>query len=155
MQDQLGHSIAQATVTPWILDCDTTIKGTARTQRRCGGQLQPAQARAPQSRHAHLLDRQPAPGAERAVGAGQPAQPTHARFGLSTLLDGIPQHQRPKLVRGDCAFGSEGEMGALEAIGQPDLFKLRQSAGVKRLVQRQWARRDWARAGMRAKTCCA
>ena len=26
MQDQLKHSIAQATATPWILDCDTTIK---------------------------------------------------------------------------------------------------------------------------------
>jgi hypothetical protein len=26
MQDQLKHSIAQATTTPWILDCDTTIK---------------------------------------------------------------------------------------------------------------------------------
>ena len=26
MQEQLRHSIAQATATPWILDCDTTIK---------------------------------------------------------------------------------------------------------------------------------
>src|SRR6266576_4714637 len=26
MQEQLKHSIAQATATPWILDCDTTIK---------------------------------------------------------------------------------------------------------------------------------
>ena len=27
MQDQLKHSIAQATTTPWILDCDTTVPG--------------------------------------------------------------------------------------------------------------------------------
>jgi hypothetical protein len=26
MQEQLKHSIAQATLQPWILDCDTTIK---------------------------------------------------------------------------------------------------------------------------------
>ena len=26
MQDQLKHSIAQATAPPWILDCDTTLK---------------------------------------------------------------------------------------------------------------------------------
>lgn len=26
MQEQLKHSIAQATATAWILDCDTTIK---------------------------------------------------------------------------------------------------------------------------------
>ncbi len=26
MQEQLRHSIAQATATPWILDCDTTLR---------------------------------------------------------------------------------------------------------------------------------
>ena len=55
--------------------------------------------------------------------------------------------QRPKLVRCGCAYGSEGEMSALEAIGQPYLFKLRQSAGAKRLVQRQWTRGDWCHVG--------
>ena len=30
----------------------------------------------------------------------------HARPGLLALLEGIPQAQRPKLVRGDCAYGS-------------------------------------------------
>src|SRR5665213_900503 len=60
---------------------------------------------------------------------------------------------RPKLVRGDCAYGSEGEMSALEAIGQPYLFKLRQSAGVKKLVKRQWRRRDWCPVGQGWDAC--
>ena len=70
----------------------------------------------------------------------------HARPGLLALLEGMPRAQRPKLVRGDCAYGSEGEMSALEAINQPYLFKLRQSAGVKKFVQRQLS--------SRAKTHC-
>ena len=63
------------------------------------------------------------------------------------LLEGLPQGQRPQLVRCDCAYGSEGEMSALQAIGQACLFKLRHSAGVKTLVKRQWQRRDWCPVG--------
>ena len=44
-------------------------------------------------------------------------------------------------------------MSALEAIGQPYLFKLRQSAGVKKLVQRQWRRRDWCPVGQGWNAC--
>ena len=48
---------------------------------------------------------------------GNRHSPVHARAGLLALLEGMPRHQRPKRVRGDCAFGSE--MSALEVIGQP------------------------------------
>lgn len=44
-------------------------------------------------------------------------------------------------------------MSALEAIDQPYLFKLRQSAGVKKLVQRQWRRRDWCSVGQGWEAC--
>lgn len=77
----------------------------------------------------------------------------YARPGLVALLQSLPEDQRPRLVRGDSAFGSEGEMSALEALGQPYLFKLRQTAGVKALVQRQWARRDWCELGQGWQGC--
>ena len=67
------------------------------------------------------------------LGPGNRHGPVHARpvkLALA-LLEGQPQEQRPKLVRGGRAIGREGEMSALEAINQPYLFKLRQSAGVK------------------------
>jgi hypothetical protein len=58
-------------------------------------------------------------------------------------LAGLPPEQRPALVRGDIAFGNEGVMAEMETLGQAYLFKLRQTAGVKRLIERQWSRRDW------------
>ena len=153
MQDQLKHSIAQATTTPWILDCDTTIKVLYGKQDGAVVSYNPHKPGRPSHAiHTYwignlrlVLDAQLEPGNRHS--------PAHARPGLLALLEGMPQEQRPKLVRGDCAYGSEGEMSALEAIGQPYLFKLRQSAGVKRLVQRQWTRRDWCTVGQGWDAC--
>jgi hypothetical protein len=153
MQEQLKHSIAQATVEPWILDCDTTIKVLYGKQDGAVVSYNPHKPGRPSHAiHTYwignlrlVLDAQLEPGNRHS--------PVHARPGLMALLEGMPQAQRPKLVRGDCAFGSEGEMSALEAIGQPYLFKLRQSAGVKRLVKRQWQRRDWCNVGQGWDAC--
>jgi hypothetical protein len=153
MRDQLQHSIARATATPWILDCDTTIKPLYGKQAGAVVGYNPHKPGRPSHAiHTYwignlrlVLDAQLEPGNRHS--------PVHARPGLVALLEGLPAQQRPRLVRGDCAFGSEGEMSALEALGQPYLFKLRQSAGVKRLVQRQWARRDWCPVGQGWQAC--
>jgi hypothetical protein len=57
-------------------------------------------------------------------------------------LERLPPEQRPVRVRGDSAFGNEGIMAALEDLEQAYLFKLHQSAGVKRLIERQGSRYD-------------
>ena len=153
MQEQLSHSIAQATATAWILDCDTTIKVLYGKQDGAVVSYNPHKPGRPSyAIHTYwignlrlVLDAQLEPGNRHS--------PVHARPGLLALLESLPQTQRPQLVRGDCAFGSEGEMSALEAIGQPYLFKLRQSAGVKKLVQRQWSRRDWRPVGQGWDAC--
>ena len=153
MQDQLKPSIAQATATPWILDCDTTIKVLYGKQEGAVVSYNPHKPGRPSHAiHTYwignlrlVLDAQLEPGNRHS--------PVHARPGLLALLEGMPREHRPKLVRGDCAFGSEGEMSALEAIEQPYLFKLRQSAGVKKLVQRQWTRRDWCNVGQGWDAC--
>jgi Transposase DDE domain len=59
-------------------------------------------------------------------------------------LDRTSPEQRPALVRGDCGFGKEPLIAQLEERGWPYLFKLRQSAGVKKLITRQFARDDWS-----------
>ncbi len=153
MQDQLKHSIAQAATTPGIPDCDTTVKVLYGKQGGAVVSYDPHKPGRPSlAIHTYwignlrlVLDAQLEPGNRHS--------PSHARAGLLALLEGMPQAQRPKLVRGDCAFGSQGEMSVLEAIGQPYLFKLRQSAGVKRFVQRQWSRRDWCAVGQGWDAC--
>jgi hypothetical protein len=59
------------------------------------------------------------------------------------LLKALPVEQRPRLVRGDIAFGVDPVMRELEDMEQAYLFKLRQSAGVKRLIERLWRHSDW------------
>jgi len=51
------------------------------------------------------------------------------------------------LVRGDCGFGNEPFIVELEKRGQPYLFKLRQTSGVKKLLMRQFVRKDWTTPG--------
>ena len=54
--------------------------------------------------------------------SGKRHSPSHSRPGLVALIDGLTPECRPRLVRGDIAFGSEGEMAALEALAQAYLF---------------------------------
>jgi hypothetical protein len=64
---------------------------------------------------------------------------------LREILERLPAEQRPARVRGDSAFGNEGAMAALEDLKQADLSKLRRSAGVKRLIERQESRHEQTR----------
>lgn len=78
------------------------------------------------------------------VAPGKSHSAIKARPGLTGLLDKLLPEQRPALVRGDCGFGNEPFIAQLEERDQPYLFKLRQSAGVKKLLARQFAREDWS-----------
>jgi hypothetical protein len=59
------------------------------------------------------------------------------------LIEDLTAEKRPTLVRGDSAFGNEGVMAEMEEIGQRYLFKLRQRAGIKRLIERKWQQNQW------------
>jgi hypothetical protein len=85
--------------------------------------------------------------------AGNRHSPSYGRAGLKALIESLPADERPQLVRGDSAFGSEGEMVQLEELNQPYLFKLRQTAGVKQLIKRQWQRQDWSAMGQGWQGC--
>lgn len=143
MQAQLRHSIANALDSGWILDCDTTVKVLYGHQDGAVISYNPHKPGRPSHTiHTYwignlrlVLDAQ--------LQAGNRHSPSHGREGLKALLQGLPPEQRPRLVRGDSAYGSEGEMLQLEELQQPYLFKLRQTAGVKQLIQRQWKHQDW------------
>jgi hypothetical protein len=147
MQAQLRHSIAQATQKDWILDCDTTVKVLYGHQEGAVLSYNPKKPGRP-SHIIHtywiasrrlVLDAQ--------LQAGNQHSAAHGRAGLKALLESLSPGERPQLVRGDSAYGREGEMLELEQLAQPYLFKLRQTAGLKQLIKRQWTRQDWSDMG--------
>ena len=81
------------------------------------------------------------------VQGGKASAAKHSLPRLCLLIERLAPEERPTLVRGDNAFGNEGVMAALEALGQRYLFKLRQTAGVKRLIERQWQQGEWQDVG--------
>lgn len=147
MKAALGESTSEALRTPWILDCDTTIKLLYGHQDGAEISYNPRKPGRPSHAiHTYwignvrmVLDAE--------VQGGKAHSAKHGLPRLRSLLEGLPPEKRPRLVRGDCAFGNETVMVEMEDILQLYLFKLRQSAGVKRLIERQWARDDWSDVG--------
>ncbi|HMK28256.1 MAG TPA: transposase, partial [Terriglobales bacterium] len=143
MDTALAESVGEALNTPWILDGDTTVKPLYGHQDGAEVSYNPTKPGRPSHvLHTYwignlrlVLDVE--------VHNGKAHAAKHSLPRLCALLEGLRPEHRPVLVRGDNAFGNEGVMADLEALEQPYLFKLRQSAGVKRLIERQWSRRDW------------
>jgi hypothetical protein len=143
MDAALKDSIREALSTGWILDCDTTIKLLYGHQDGAEISYNPIKPGRPSHAiHTYwianvrlVLDAE--------VQGGKAHAAKHSLPRLIHILKALPSKQRPRLVRGDNAFGNEPVMAELEAIGQTYLFKLRQSPGVKRLIDRHWSRADW------------
>lgn len=147
MDAALKESTFEALGTDWILDVDTTVKLLFGHQDGAEIGYNPGkQGRPSHNIHTYwianlrlVLD------AEVKGGKTHPAK--YSLPGLIRLLQALPPEKRPRLVRGDSAFGNDPVMTALELIGQMYLSKLRQTPGVKRLIERNWSRQDWQDAG--------
>jgi hypothetical protein len=147
MDTALSESVREALRTPWILDIDTTIKLLFGHQAGAEIGYNPTKPGRPShSLHTYwvgnlrlVLDVE--------VQGGKAHAAKHSLPRLRLLIEQLPPEERPSLVRGDNAFGNEHVMADMEEIEQPDLFKLRQTAGVKRLIERQWSCGDWEDVG--------
>ena len=147
MDTALRESTFEALSTDWILDCDTTVKLLYGHQDGADIAYNPTKPGRP-SHNIHtywianlrlVLD------AEVKAGKTHPAK--YSLPGLMRLLKALPLDKRPKLVRGDSAFGNDPVLTELESIDQKYLTKLRQTTGVQRLIERNWSRQDWQDAG--------
>ena len=147
MDAALRESTFEALSTDWILDCDVTVKLLFGHQDGAEIGYNPTKPGRP-SHNLHtywvanlrlVLD------AEVKGGKTHPAK--YSLPGLMRLLNALPPQKRPQLVRGDSAFGNDPVLTELESIEQMYLTKLRQTAGVKRLIERNWARQDWQDVG--------
>ena len=147
MDTALSESVREALRTPWILDIDTTVKVLFGHQAGAEIGYNPTKPGRPShTLHTYwignlrlVLDVE--------VQGGKAHAAKHSLPRLRLLIERLPPEERPSLVRGDNAFGNEHVMVEMEEIEQPYLFKLRQTAGVKRLIERQWSRRDWEDVG--------
>jgi uncharacterized protein YegP (UPF0339 family) len=147
MDAALKDSIREALGTDWILDCDTTIKVLYGHQAGAEIGYNPTKP----GRPSHSIHTYRVANVRLVLDAEvQEGTATAAKYSLPRLIQiliDLPAEQRPRLVRGDNAFGNEPVMARLEAIEQPYLFKLRQTTGVKQLIERQWSRQDWRAVG--------
>lgn len=153
MSDALQESVQHALVTAWVLDIDTTIKTLFGHQSGAEVSYNPHKPGRPSHTihtywiaHLRLV-------LDAVVQSGKSHSAGHTLPGLIKLILDLPQEQRPYLVRGDCLFGNENTMFALEEIGQSYLFKLKQTANVKRLLERIWKQRNWSNAGQGWEAC--
>jgi hypothetical protein len=147
MDERLFESVEEAPSTPWILDCDTTIKPLYGHQDGAEVSYNPRKP----GRPSHVIHTYWISAVRLVLHAevqsGKAHAAKHSLPGLRSVLESLPPAQRPQLVRGDCALGNEPVMAELEALQQPYLFKLRQTAGAKRMIERQWSRADWCSVG--------
>ena len=147
LDTQLAESVAPLLDAPWILDIDSTVKPLYGHQEGAEIGYNPRRPGRPShAYHTYLMA-----GLRQIVGvevsAGNEYTPKHAQPGLLKILDELPQQRKPRLVRGDNAFGNDAMMKELEERGQPYLFKLKLSKNVKRYIGSLFRRDDWTDAG--------
>ena len=147
LDGHLAESVAPLLDAPWILDIDTTVKPLYGKQEGAVVSYNPKKPGRPShSYHTYLMA-----GLRLVVGAEVKAGNEHSSNqtlpGLLKILDELPLNRRPKIVRGDCGFGTDAFMLALEARQQSYLFKLKLSKNVKRHIERIFWDEGWRDAG--------
>jgi hypothetical protein len=147
LDGHLSDSVAPLLDAPWILDTDTTIKPLYGQQEGAVVSYNPKKPGRPShSYHTYFMA-----GLRQVLGvevrAGNAHAAKHTQPGLLKILDDLPPGRKPKLVRGDCAFGNDPLMTALEERGQPYLFKLKLSKNVKRHIGSLFRQSGWTDAG--------
>lgn len=134
--------------TPYILDLDPTVKVLYGNQEKAEVGYNPQKpGRRSHCLHTYFI------GSLRIVldvevHSGKETAGLHSHSRLWSLLDEMPLHMRPSLVRGDIGFGNEGTIVGCESRSQNFLFKLKQSPKVKNLISKlETPGHNWIDAG--------
>jgi len=127
----------------WILDIDTTVKPLYGHQEGAERGYNPVKPGRPSHvYHSYFVGRLRM-ALEVEVGAGNESASAYAQPGLWAFLDSLERRRWPRLLRGDTQWGTEGAMAESERRQIAYLFKLRQTRGVKRLIERLFRRGEW------------
>lgn len=132
---------------PWALDMDTTVKPLYGHQEDAKVGYNPTKPGRPSHAYHSYFIANLRMVTEVEVQAGNQTATSYAQPGLWTMLDGLEEKCRPAFLRGDCAWGTERAMNGAEQRRLPYLFKLKQTANVKKLIGKLFRRDQWVEAG--------
>jgi len=134
---------------PWILDVDTTVKPLYGHQEDAKVGYNPTKPGRPSHAYHSYFMANIRMVADMEVQAGNQTAPSFAQPGLWAFLDGLEERQRPVFLRGDSHWGAENAMVGAEQRGIGYVFKLKQSANVKRLIGQMFGKQGWEEAGQK------
>ena len=147
LQSHLDHATWPLLTAPWILDVDVTVKPLYGHQEGAVLGYNPKKP----GRPSHTYHTYQMAGLRLVLGveveAGNQSQSNVSLPGLLELIDRLPLDKRPKCVRGDCGFGNDAMMLALEQRSLPYLFKLKLTKNVKRYLEHIFWSAGWQDAG--------
>ena len=147
LKEHLKASYEPLLQEPWILDVDTTVKLLYGHQQDAKVGYNPTKPGRPSHAYhsyfvAHIrmvLDME--------VQAGNQTAPLFAQPELWAFVDGLAERDRPLFLRGDSHWGAEKAMLGAEERNLGYLFKLKQSANVKKLIGQIFQQEEWVEAG--------
>jgi len=119
---------------PWILDVDTTVKPLYGHQEGAEVGFNPQKP----GRPAHIIHTYMMAGTrlilDSEVLPGKQSAALYTLPRLLSLIDELPQDEKPTLIRGDCAFGNDRVLSDVEMRNLNYLFKIKQTPKVKALI---------------------
>ena len=133
---------------PWALDMDSTVKLLYGHQENAKVGYNPTKPGRPSHAfHSYFIARLRIV-VDVEVQAGNRTASSFAQPELWSMLDGLKENGRvPSFLRGDCAWGTDRAMQGAEERNIAYLFKLKQTANVKKLIGRMFGRDSWVDAG--------
>lgn len=132
---------------PWVLDVDTTVKPLYGHQQEAKVGYNPTKPGRPSHAYHSYFVANIRMVLDMEVQAGNQTAPLYAQPELWEFLDGLAEQDRPTFLRGDSHWGAEKAMVGAEQRGLGYLFKLKQSANVKKLIGQIFRKEDWVDAG--------
>ncbi len=132
---------------PWILDVDVTIKPIYGGQEGANIGYNPHKPGRPSHAYHSFLLAKARLVLDVEVHPGDEHSSATTRTDLFHWLEKIPRAFWPKLLRGDCGFGTEHMMAWPELVGLPYLFKQRMTKNTKAAVRLVDVNATWHDAG--------
>src|ERR1039457_3039496 len=147
MKEHLKASYEPLLQEPWVLDVDTTVKPLNGHQQDAEVGYNPTKPGRPSHAYHSYFVAEIRMVLDMEVQAGNQTAPLYAQPELWAFLDGLAERDRPVFLRGDSHWGAENAMVGAEERNLGYLFKLKQSANVKKLIGQIFRREDWVEAG--------